>query len=319
MSKRKKKKDSFPIDYGERKIPKIKYLEVAIRDNLGQVARKMDIPTSLVYIDLSKYCDFLSWVLRIDKWLGEVEKDGDGLFNPLDPLFMKAYISQLARAIEAFGIIHDPGELDAIPLGDYNEHIKEFFQVKNPEMINLDRTQETLLYIYHNLFAIVSRYKPQLFPDDMTFRYRGQEFVIPKTARDRLTKKELTPDLSTLEAIEVLDLQGRVFRDKRSSDFDADLMFTQYLEQMAVLCRKKGELLPANDVALDRHVDQRKVFFAGVQQGKLPACSPISAALAIDIDFFLSMQLGLLRKTLRHVFSLTTNTLSPEINLRAKS
>ena len=50
-----------------------------------------------------------------------------GSFTPLDPRFMKAYISQIARAIQAFGIIHDLGELDHIPLGNYDEHIKEFF------------------------------------------------------------------------------------------------------------------------------------------------------------------------------------------------
>lgn len=301
----------------ERVIPKVQFMEVAIKGNQGAV-RKIDVPTSLEYIDLGKYCDFLSWVLRIDKWLNELYSEGGGKFNPLDPLFMKAYISQMARAVQAFGIIHDPGELEHIPLGDYDKHIQEFFKVKTPGMINLDKTQDTLIHIYHNLFAIVQSYQPRTFKKDMIFDFRGHQFVIPKLAKDRLTKKTLVPGVTTQEAIEILDLQGRVFRDTRSKEFNGDLMFTQFLEQMSVLARPPGEDLPGGDVELDQLVEKRKLLFAGQPLGDLPGCDPISAALAIDVDFFLSMQLGLLRMTLKHVFSSTINTRSPETVQKVK-
>ena len=131
--------------------------------------------------------------------------------------------------------------------------------------------------------------------------------MIKKIVKDRLTKNEIPPELSTQEAIEVLDLQGRVFRDNRSSDFSPDLMFTQYLEQMAILSREEGMDLPGNDVLLDQYVEKMKVFFSGSSMNELPGCEPVSAATAIDVDFFLSMRLGLLRLTLKHVFSLISN------------
>ena len=189
---------------------------------------------------------------------------------------------------------------------------KSFFKVPTPGMINLDQTQETLLHIYHNLFAIVQSYEPRLFRKDMFFSFRGQDFMIPSTAKDRLSQKDLSPSISSQEAIEVLDLQGRIFRDDRSKDFNGDLMFTQFLEQAAILSRPPGEDLPSDDVSFDQMVDKRKVFFAGQKMGKLPQCDPITAALAIDIDFFLSMQLGLLRMTLKHAFSSTINIKSPK-------
>lgn len=301
MSKKKQNKDQPK----KRTIPKVRFMNVAIKDNMGRVARSIDIPTSLEYIDLSKYCDFLSWVLRIDKWVGDQEKDGT--FNPFDIQTMKAYISQMARAIEAFGIIDDQDELEYVPLGDYDEHLKQFLKVENPDMINLDQTQETLLHIYHNLFVVCQKYEPRIFQEDLVFEYRGKEFKIPKLKKDRLTRKELSPEISTQEAIEVLDLQGRVHRDKRSADFDSDLMFTQYLEQMAILATEVGTQIPGDDVQFSQYVERMKIFFSGGAMNGLPQTEPISAALAIDIDFFLSMQLGLLNKTLKHAIFSTSN------------
>ena len=172
----------------ERFIPKVKYINVVIKDNQGTQIRSVDIPSSLEHMPLDKYCDFISWVLRIDKWYSELESQGDQ-FNPFDPMIMKAYISQMARAVQAFGIIEDPDELDLIPLGDYDEHIRTFLRVDNPDMINLDYTQETLLHIYHNLFAVCRKYEPRIFNEDMFFHLQGETVCDKEDSKGQADKE----------------------------------------------------------------------------------------------------------------------------------
>jgi len=86
---------------------------------------------------------------------------------------------------------------------------------------------------------------------------------------------DMARELRKLEA--EIDIDG---------DPNGNLLFAQYLRLIAILARKEGERLPANDGDRERWIQARMIHLQG-----------IDTATALDVDFFLSGLLTLSKQT----------------------
>ena len=99
---------------------------------------------------------------------------------------------------------------------------------------------------------------------------KGERAKRIKQLKEAITKSgdkdgEMMREINRLEV--EIDLDG---------DPNGNLMFAQYLRVIAILARKEGERLPANDGDRERWIQNRMIYFQG-----------IDTKTALDVDFFL--------------------------------
>jgi hypothetical protein len=113
------------------------------------------------------------------------------------------------------------------------------------------------------------------------FDIAGEQFHLPAFAAGVMLSLPVQPkDLTVQEAIEAYEI-ARIAQARMSGGEDADgsALYTYYLNLCAVLLRKEGERLPHSEVECERFIQERSAFFHN---------APLSAGIALDVDFFLA-------------------------------
>ena len=258
-----------------------------IKARLSNNAQEFEIlfPENLTEVDLSDFCDTIELMEEHDQLVKELREED---VNVLSVDFRFKYISLLGRIIAAFTGCEDLKQIMVLPLGSYSNHLKEYFGVESLQEIDFDDMEDSLLSLFRNITKIIGEYEFRVSEDDQIVLYRGERFLLREVDKNRITFKDLPTDLSTLEAVEILDLQRKLENSKGGV---ADKLFTTLSYQLAVLCRKEGEELPTDEVEFNRFVEGRQIFFTG--EGKVKA---IDAKTALDIDFFFDGRLGLVKR-----------------------
>ena len=95
--------------------------------------------------------------------------------------------------------------------------------------------------------------------------------------RETYTKRlrALVPELQSTD-FEAIDYEGLEEVSAKHGDESGNMAYTRYLRMMAILCRKPGEKLPADESQKKRFIAERSAFF-----------QDIDTATALDADFFL--------------------------------
>jgi len=269
----------------------LSHLAITLKGKGTDAQRTVDVPLSLDHVELSNYCDYMGHIRETQKWMAGLEEEGQlDLYNPQ---FMFEYLGRMTQAIVDFCDVHEE-DMENFQLGSWDEYCAKFLCVKDPEAIDPETAVETVCHLHHYLYMVTARHKPRLHDQDFEFEYRGKTFVIKKTERDFFTSKFLVPEMTLQEGLEVLDLKRKIANNKK--DNEGDLLFTEILGTMAILARMPGESLPLDDTRLKSFVDERTRFFAGMEDGQVKHPS-ITAGIALDVDFFLRLQLGIYRRT----------------------
>lgn len=113
------------------------------------------------------------------------------------------------------------------------------------------------------------------------FDVAGENFQLPAFAVNVLLSLPGQPrDLTVQEAIEAYEI-ARIAQARLESgeNVDGSALYTYYLNLCAVLLRKDGEQLPHSEVECERFIQERSAFFHN---------APLSAGIALDVDFFLA-------------------------------
>lgn len=232
-------------------------INVKIKGQNGIIADVV-IPDSFSSVKLSQYIDFTNAAAAI----GEVGT------NP---------IVQMARAVSEF-IGVDLDEMLRANVGDLYGEIGE-----------LDGSLRTL---FGWISKMCLEFKPALMqPESASFTYKGETFLIPVIVQGALAGVPILPNVSVVEAVEAFETHRLSQRSiEETGDETGSFLFSYYLRMLAVIARKPGEYLPADEMERERFLSERQTFFRD-----------IDAATALNVDFFLFNTLPPLGMT-NHVF-----------------
>lgn len=224
-------------------------INVKIKGENGVIISELVIPDSFSDVKLSQYIDFTTAASRI----------GEPGTNP---------IVQMAVAVSEFTGV-DLDEMLRANVGD--------LYGQNDELDGSLRT----------MFGWISKmcldFKPALMtPDSASFKYGGQQFNIPVIVQGALAGMPILPNVSVVEAVEAFETQRlSQMSIEETGDENGSFLFSYYLRMLAIIARKDGELLPADEMERERFLSERQSFFRD-----------IDAATALNIDFFLFNTLG---------------------------
>lgn len=207
------------------------------------------IPDSFCDVKLSQYIDFTTAASRI----------GEPGTNPIE---------QMAIAVSEF-IGVDLDEILRANVGDlYGQ---------------TDALDGSLRTIFGWISKMCLEFKPALMePDSASFTYKGEKFNIPVIVQGALAGNPILPNISVVEAVEAFETQrlSQMSIDE-TGDENGSFLFSYYLRMLAIIARKDGELLPADEMAREKFLSERQTFFRD-----------IDAATALNVDFFLFNTLG---------------------------
>lgn len=135
---------------------------------------------------------------------------------------------------------------------------------------------ETLFAHIANLLASFSAGVRSV--DACRFTLGGETFVINAlAARTLAALPDLPHGLTVQEAIEAYEVARIAQVRQADGDPDGSALYTYYLNLCAILLRKEGEELPLSESDLDAFIQSRTQFFHSL---------PLSAGVALDVDFF---------------------------------
>ena len=175
--------------------------------------------------------------------------------------------------------------------------------------------------LYGNACKIVGEFKPQIYSG--AFKevvHRGNVYHIPAITKTMIANEPLLPDVQVIEVVEASEAQ-RLFQqatESRKTDFgdernpnagdpDGSFIFTMYLKTLAILLRRENERLPVNDSEREAFIAQRVHEF-----------SDVSAAVALDVDFFLLNTLATYEKSLLANTSLSLHASSLQLQVQSR-
>jgi len=193
----------------------------------------LDIPLSAEEINFSDFCDFKTAEAKFFLCLEE-KKNEDATWALIEAV----------NAIVA-------GPVNCLPLdvaGDDLQALIPAYKIKLGDDISLNRT-------YIHIINVINGFVPPALPG--IWKVKTLEFS--RSAFRVLTKKNLTVG----EAMEVLEFQRRAGKALEENPHEiGNIDFTLGLTELALLCRKKGELLPASRPELERFLTSRRPIFA---------------------------------------------------------
>lgn len=259
-------------------------LNITLKLPTGQ-SWALAFPTDLSEVDLSDFCDTIEHIEAHDQLLEDARQGNENL---LSAKFQFPYLTIASKAVAAFCGCKELDKLMSIPAGDYHDHLNQYFSVSSPAELDVDGMEANMYMLFRQVTKAMASYEFQVTDKDQRVSYGGKQFVLRQIDKNQITGKEMPSDITTQEAIEILDFQRKLDKEK---DTVANKLFTKLTYQIAVLCRQSDEELPDNEAEFERWVEARQIFFTG--EGERPA---IDAKTALDIDFFFGGQLGLVSR-----------------------
>jgi len=241
-------------------------LNATLKDVAGNDLFTVELPTTPRELKLSAYIDFV--------------KVQESVINPV------------ARAIMSISAITgvDYGEMLEAKVGDIYS-----------ASTNLDGC---LSPIFAHIYNVVGKVSPVLRTEsDCTFEYKGQQYIIPYIQQIALSGVDIMPDISVIEAIEILETK-RIAEQLEKEDLTGSVLFSGYLRTMAVIARKEGELLPIEEAEKEKFLSERMKHF-----------QDIDCQTAFDVAFFLTSSLRGLGQNQGIFFSLIYQNLTPVVEM----
>lgn len=170
------------------------------------------------------------------------------------------------------------GQLDPIEeLKAYCAVIASFFDIEIKEVMNMpmnmyDGFQKEMTGLFLYLFRLMNSYKERIRTkkgEDHHFIYKGEEWLIPWA----INADDV--DVTFGQGIELLEIQRKAIADAENrTDLDS-IEYSADLRMIAILAKKPGEQLPTGEVAINRLMEQRAIYF-----------KEIDMVTAMDIVFF---------------------------------
>lgn len=210
------------------------------------------------------------------------------------PLYESLYDVPLSRAIDFLKAREPFDNKEAMENGDVNEGrvmvkaVGAFFGVELADMIGVDAVdagevadgiESMYFWIIDLLGTFTGRMRTQ---EDCTFEYKGDVYHIPTLSIRVMTGLPSIPaNLEAGEMIEAYEIKRLAQVKIGEGDPDGGYLYTYHLQLLAALARKEGEKLPHSDSECSEFIEARTVHF-----------QEIDAGTAVDVDFFLAMQMA---------------------------
>lgn len=161
---------------------------------------------------------------------------------------------------------------------------------KGSPIPDIENDADSLFALYARINSIIWSYQPK---EEEFFTHKGKRFKMPDKFIDNYERTMYAPNISTIEAIEALQIE-HVFsaKSKEGEFFYKDRYYHTDLGVMAAICREvndKGEVI--EQLPLDMH--QRNKFI----QNRMKFFEDISMSIGRDIDFFLQTSKKTLLRT----------------------
>lgn len=227
------------------------------------------------------------------------------------PLYGSLYDVPLSRCIDFLKAREPFDNAEALENGEVNEArvmvkaVGAFFGLELDQMIGVeaieagevaDGIESMYAWIVDLLGTFTGRMRT---PEDCTFEYKGDKYTIPVLSIRAITGLPGVPaNLTAGEMIEAYEVKRLAQNRIGEGDPDGTYLYTYYLQLLAVLARKEGEKLPHSDSECADFIERRTVHF-----------QEIDAGTALDVDFFLAMQMQPSDKTLTAVGCLSNQVL----------
>ena len=227
------------------------------------------------------------------------------------PLYGSLYDVPLSRCIDFLKAREPFDNAEALENGEVNEArvmvkaVGAFFGLELDQMIGVeaieagevaDGIESMYAWIVDLLGTFTGRMRT---PEDCTFEYKGDKYTIPVLSIRVITGLPGVPaNLTAGEMIEAYEVKRLAQNRIGEGDPDGTYLYTYYLQLLAVLARKEGEKLPHSDSECADFIERRTVHF-----------QEIDAGTALDVDFFLAMQMQPSDKTLTAVGCLSNQVL----------
>lgn len=209
----------------------------------GTLISSIDMPESVNEVTLSQFIDYQP---AFDAWQKWLEENKTRNFN--SPKYRKEELQHLCACVSAF-IGQDAS---GIPIGQV------------VDKMSLSSGETTLNKLHAMIHFAISQYHGGAFDKDYWFIYRGVKYRLPEIARDAITAQERITDVSTAQAVEVLD-RWRVYQDSfKGKSPDPNYTFTMILQLIATFAKSDGDKLPKNDSDIERWISERVVYFKDV-------------------------------------------------------
>lgn len=209
------------------------------------------------------------------------------------PLYASLYDVPLSRCIDFLKAREPFDNAEAIEKGQVNEArvmvkaVGAFFGLELEQMIGVDaidagEVADGVESMYAWIIGLLGTFTGRMrTPEDCTFEYKGDRYTIPVLSIRAMTGLPGVPaNLTAGEMIEAYEVKRLAQTRIGEGDPDGTYLYTYYLQLLAVLARKEGERLPYSDSECADFIERRTVHF-----------QEIDAGTALDVDFFLAMQM----------------------------
>ncbi|MEL6356024.1 MAG: hypothetical protein AAFQ37_03725 [Bacteroidota bacterium] len=156
-------------------------------------------------------------------------------------------------------------EIKQLPFAVQGDDLTRFEKVKFKlglaDEISIIRLYAHILTITRR-FAPKDKWNPKKLPIEIKFNFRGNKYKVNRRSAVRVMANK---PLLTCEMIEVLEYHRRTEKEKKKRPQEAsNLDFTMGLTQFAILCRRPGEKLPADEGERERWLTKRRKLIANV-------------------------------------------------------
>ncbi|MCS6930526.1 MAG: hypothetical protein NZM43_13645 [Saprospiraceae bacterium] len=188
------------------------------------------------------------------------------------------------------------------PLRQMAEAVSGFYDVQLESILQaniaeIDDVGQGIEWLFAHITTRLGEFRGRMRTlNDCRIEIAGEVFQIPVLSAQTLAELPgVPPNLTVQEAIEAYEI-ARIAQLRQKDDTDGSALYTYYLNLLAVLFRKEGERLPHSEAECDRFIQERSLFFHNL---------PISAGIALDVDFFLASLMKPPELTNAHVGSLS--------------
>lgn len=250
----------------------VEELELVIKDN----------PQEITLLDFVKFQNVIENLPENIKpiFAAETEQEQDIALSQWDEMDLAQYFFEIGKLLRFFVYID---------VGD------DILRASIEDILNMPPTgEDSLSALFMYVFDRIMKYKPT---ERKTFKHKGQVFQIPTSIAIGSNFKLFGAKMSSIEAIEALQLQ-HVYSDKKG----ADARYNSVIGVMAAICRKVDNKGNLEDMPLDS--TERRAFM----QERMDFFQDMPMDIALDVDFFLSNSNPVWKSTrslARYLMSLT--------------
>lgn len=209
------------------------------------------------------------------------------------PLYESLYDVPLSRAIDFLKAREPFDNAEAMKAGEVNEGrvmvraVGAFFGLELQEMIGVDAVDagdfaDGIESLYFWIVGLLGTFTGRIrTADDCRFMYKNETYIIPAPPIRVMSGLPGIPaNLEAGEMIEAYEIKRIAQSNIAQGDPDGNHLYAYYLKLLAVLARKEGEQLPYSDSECAAFIEVRAVHF-----------QEIDAGTALDVDFFLAIQM----------------------------